>query len=73
MTMRNAREIVEYECIKAGKSLRELQQSGRTKTISVIRQHIITRLRDETPLSWREIGNLVGLGASPHKQYARAK
>ena len=73
MTMRNAREIVEYECIKAGISVRELQQSGRTKTISAIRQHIITRLRDETPLSWSEIGRLVGLGAKPNKQYARAK
>ena len=73
MTMRNARAIVEFECEKEGISVKDLWESGRTRTISAVRQRIIKRLRDETRLSWKEIGMLVGLSSKPNKQYARAK
>lgn len=72
MTIKKARVIVNTECEKAGITVKELWTWGRTKTISAIRQRIIRRLRNETELSWREIGMLVGLNSKPNKQYVAA-
>jgi chromosomal replication initiation ATPase DnaA len=68
--MRDARAIVQFECDKEGVTVEELWNSGKTKTIAHLRRTIIKRLRDETRLSWREIGGLVGLNSKPNKQYA---
>lgn len=69
--MREARAIVDIECIKFGITVEELWKAGRTRSYAALRRTIVYRLRMETKLSWKEIGMLVGLNSRPMKQFAR--
>lgn len=69
---KEARLIVEEECKREGVSVGELLIASHTKTWSWIRRIIIVRLREETSLSFREIGTMVGLRSGTHQQYHRA-
>ena len=66
--MKHAHIIVDEECEKEGITIAELWKSGRTKTVSALRQRVMQRLRAETTLSLREIGQLVGLSSKPNHQ-----
>lgn len=67
-----AKQIVKEECFRAGVSEVELLIAPKTRTWSWIRRVIIVRLREETNLSFREIGTMVGRSSGVQKQYQRA-
>lgn len=52
--------IIRHTCLQEGITLTMLESGRRTKTIARIRQEIAKRLREQTSLSWSEIGTLVG-------------
>ena len=41
-------------------TIEDLQKESSTKTFSRLRQELARQLRNETPLSWSEIGEIVG-------------
>lgn len=65
--------IVETELWRFGLGPDALKSGMRSRTIAQARQRIITRLREETTLSWREIGTLVGSRARAWKTRPRRK
>lgn len=71
--MRKARQIVDQECELEGITPGELRDAPRTRTYTKLRHSLITRLREETGLSWREIALILGYGSRPHKQYKLLK
>ena len=71
-TLRMGKFIVEEECRVSGVEVVELLIAPRTRTWAALRSRIIVRLKEETTLSYREIGTMVGLKAGVQKQYQRA-
>jgi len=69
---RQAKFIVEEECKKAGVEVVELLIAPRTRNWAALRRVLIVRLRQETRLSFKEIGTMVGLRAGVQKQYHEA-
>lgn len=60
ITFRQAEEILQSIALEWGISTDMLRSRIRTRTIGRARQAAIKRLREQTNLSWREIGFVVG-------------
>lgn len=69
--IRKGRDILRAECERAGITPGVLQDAPHTPSYTAIRHAVLKRLREETSLSWREIGLVLGYGSRPSKQYYR--
>ena len=59
-----ARLIISVFALQNGVTVSQLTTNGRTRTISLLKQQLRKKLRDETNLSWTEINALTGRAAN---------
>lgn len=71
--MRKARNIVEALCKDEGVTVGELMDAPHTRSWIAIRTRIGVALREETSLSYKEIGLILGYRSRPTKQIRKAQ
>jgi chromosomal replication initiation ATPase DnaA len=65
---RKAWFIAEEVVYNYGLTLDDLRKSTRTRTLSTCKKEVAHRLRKETNLSWREIGEMLGRKSVPRSK-----